>query len=236
MIATAGGVPPALAAKAATSTIPIVFVSGSDPVEFGLVASLNRPGGNVTGVHLLAYLLDAKRVELLGELRPKTAVIALLVNPASPQADAQMEEVERAVHKLGARLSVLSASTEGDINSVFQSAVEQQADPLLVSADPFFLAQRNQIVGLANQHRLPAAFQWREFADAGGLLSYGTSIVDAYRHAGIYSGRLLKGAKPADLAVQQAVKVELVVNLRTARVLNLEVPQSILARADEVIE
>jgi putative tryptophan/tyrosine transport system substrate-binding protein len=236
VIVTAGGVPPALAAKAATRIVPVVFVSGSDPIEFGLVSSLNRPEGNITGVHLLAYLLDSKRVELLRELLPGAASIALLANPSSPQAQAQIDNVERAVRTLGARLVVLNATIPSEVESAFARIVMEKVDALLVSADPFLLNQREQIVDLAARHALPAAYQWREFAELGGLMSYGTSIADAYRHAGVYAGRILKGQRVAELPVQQAVKVELVVNLKTARRLSIQVPQSILARADEVIE
>ena len=236
VIATAGGVPPALAAKAATSTIPIIFVMGSDPVEFGLVASLNRPGGNATGVSLLAYLLDAKRIEVLRELISKASIVGLLVNPTSPQADGQLKELQAAANATGAKVIALNASAESDFQPAFASLVQQQASALLVSADPFFLSRRDQLVALAAQHAVPTVYHWREFADAGGLMSYGTSTADAYRQAGIYVSQILKGAKPAELPVQQAVKVELVINLKTAKTLGLSFPLSLLARADEVIE
>jgi putative ABC transport system substrate-binding protein len=236
VIVTAGGVPPALAAKAATQNIPIVFVIGSDPVEFKLVASLSRPGGNATGVSLLAYQLDAKRIELVRELVPNPPAVAALVNPASQQAATQIRGLEDVALKIGQKLLVINADDDQGIELAFANLAQQRANALIVSADPFFLDRRKQLVALAARHEIPVVYQWREFVDAGGLMSYGTSIADAYRHAGVYAGRILKGAKPADLPVQQAVKVELLVNLKTAKTLGLNVPMTVLGRADEIIE
>jgi putative ABC transport system substrate-binding protein len=212
------------------------FVTGSDPVEFRLVESLNRPGGNVTGIALLAYLLDAKRLQLLRDLVPSASRIAVLVNPTSAQTDAQVREVQAAVQAMPGELIVLQATSDNEFDSVFAAAIQQRAQVLLVSADPFFLSRRDRLVALAAKHAIPAAYQWREFAEAGGLVSYGTSVTDAYRQAAVYTGRILKGEKPADLPVQQSVKVELVINLKSAKALGLDVPTTLLARADEVIE
>jgi ABC-type uncharacterized transport system substrate-binding protein len=236
VIVATGGLPSARAAKAATDKIPIVFTLGSDPVKFGIVASLNRPGGNVTGVTLFAYLLDAKRAELMHDLLPNPTVIAVLVNPNSPQADAQIADVKTATRMLGQQLVVLKASTEGEIDLALAALVQSKASALLVSADPFFLSSRDQIVASAARYAMPAIYEWRQFAEAGGLMSYGTNLADAYRQAGAYVGRILKGDKPADLPVQQPTTFELVINLKTAKALGLTVPPSLLARADEVIE
>jgi putative ABC transport system substrate-binding protein len=235
MVAT-GGLPSSLAAKAATDSIPIVFTLGSDPIKFGLVASLNRPGGNVTGVTLFAYLLDAKRVELMRELLPKSTVIALLVNPNSPQADAQISDVETATRTLGQRLIVVKAGTDSDIDQVGATLIQGKASALLVSADPFFLSRREQLVLTLSRHAIPTIYEWREFAEAGGLMSYGVNLGDAYRQAGIYVGKILSGAKPADLPVLQPTNFEFVINLKTAQALGLEVPPKLLTFADKVIE
>ena len=225
-------------AKAATATIPIVGLSGGDPVRSGLVTSFNRPGGNVTVVGLLAYALGPKRLEVLRELLPKAKVVAVLVNPRDPDPEAKLDAqgVEAAAHAVDQQINMLEGSSDHDIDTAFATLVQQGNDALLVMANPFFNSRREQLVALAARHKVPAIFEWREFATAGGLMSYGSSITDAYRQIGIYAGKILAGAKPADLPVFQTVKIELVVNLKTAKTLGLTVPQTLLARADEVIE
>jgi ABC-type uncharacterized transport system substrate-binding protein len=236
LIAASGGPPPALAAKAATSTIPIVFSAIGDPVALGLVASLARPGGNLTGFSDIAVELMPKRLELLSELVPQAKVIALLVNPNSPTAERQMRDVLEAARANGGLLPILKATTETEIDAAFNSLVELHAGALVVGADVFFFGRREQLVTLASRHAVPAIYMWSEFAAAGGLISYGISYIAVLRQVGIYAGRILKGEKPADLPVQQPTTFELVVNLNTAKGLGLTVPPSILARADEVIE
>ena len=236
VIVASGGEPSVMAAKAATSRTPIVFGIGGDPVKLGLVASLNRPGGNITGVSLLTSSLEAKRLGLLGELVPKAAVIAVLVNPNYAQAQAQKAEVQEGAHNIGKQIVVVNASSDRDFDPAFASFKQQKADALVVAADPFFNARRNLLVALAARHGLPAVYEFREFAAAGGLMSYGTSLVGAYRQYGVYASHILKGAKPADLPVLQPTTFELVINLKTARALPLDVPPMLLARADEVIE
>ncbi len=235
VIVTVGGGVVALAAKNATSTIPIVF-SGGDPVALGLVASFARPGGNLTGFSILTGELSPKRLALLSELVPQAKVIALLVNPNSPIAKRIIGDVQEAARAKGVQLSVLNASTEGEIAAAFAALVQLQAGALVVGNDPFFNNRREHLVALASRHAVPAIYEWREFAVAGGLISYGTSLTSVYRQHGGYTGKILKGAKPADLLVQQPTTFELVVNLKTAAALGLTVPQSLLARADEVIE
>ena len=235
VIVTVGGGVVALAAKNATSTIPIVF-SGGDPVALGLVASFARPGGNLTGFSILTGELSPKRLALLSELVPQAKVIALLVNPNSPIAKRIIGDVQEAARTKGVQLSVLNASTEGEIAAAFAALVQLQAGALVVGNDPFFNNRREHLVALASRHAVPAIYEWREFAVAGGLISYGTSLTSVYRQHGGYTGKILKGAKPADLPVQQPTTFELVVNLKTAAALGLTVPQSLLARADEVIE
>jgi putative tryptophan/tyrosine transport system substrate-binding protein len=230
------GAPAALAAKAASSTIPIVMNVGIDPVQIGLVASLNRPSGNVTGLALLTVELAAKQLEVLHELLRTSAAVALLVNPNNPAAEPETKGVRDAARSLGLQLHVLDAGTEGEIDAAFGKLIELRARSLVVSVDPFLNSQRAQIVALAARHAVPAIYGVREFATAGGLMSYGTDLADAYRHVGIYAGKILKGAKPADLPVQRVVRVEFVINLKTAKTLGLTFPITLLGRADEVIE
>ena len=236
LIVTTGGIATALAAKAATTTIPIVFTSGTDPIETGLVASLNRPGGNITGASFLADVLEAKRVELLHEVVPNVGVIALLVNPNNTRAEAQLRDMQEAAARLGIRLIVLRASNEPEIDTSFAILVREGARALLVASDAFFYSRHNQLVALAARHTVPAIYQLREFTAAGGLMSYGTSVAEAYHQAGVYTGRILKGEKPADLPVIQSTKFELVINLKTAKALGVAVSNAMQLLADELIE
>jgi putative ABC transport system substrate-binding protein len=229
--------PATLAAKAATSTIPIVFGIGGDPMQFGLVTSLNRPGGNITGVNNLNAAVLGKRLELLHELVPAAGVIALLENPSSVFTEVETKALDEAARALGVELRVLNVINGSEIDTAFATTLaKEHAVPVVVSGDTLFTSQRDQLIVLAARHAIPAIYVYREFAVAGGLISYGPDLPDAYRQIGIYAGRILKGAKPSDLPVQQVVKVELVINLRTAKALGLTVPPSLLARADEVIE
>jgi len=236
VIVAIGGPASALAAKAATKTIPIVFAMSSDPVNLGLVASLNRPGGNVTGATTLASMVVAKQFEVLHETVPKAMVVGFLVNPNSPNAETDTREAQDATRTLGLRLHTLNASTDREIDTAFTTLAQNGAGGVVVVADALFNSRPNQLVALAARHALPTIYSLREFAEAGGLLSYGTSIADVYRQVGVYTGRILKGEKPADLPVVQAVKVELVLNLRTAKTLGITLPLSLLGRVDEVIE
>jgi putative ABC transport system substrate-binding protein len=236
LVATGAGGFAAQAAKTATSTIPIVFSSALDPIKLGLVASINRPGGNATGFIQFAAVLEAKRLQLLNELVPNPAVIGVLVNPANPAAETQMTDVHAAARSIGRQIHVVTASSEGEFDAAFASLVRQRIGGLLVAADPFFYSRHELVVALAARHAIPAIYEWREFAAAGGLISYGNSITDAYRQIGVYAGRILKGANPADLPVVQPTKFELVINLKTAKALGLTVPSSMQLLADEVIE
>jgi putative tryptophan/tyrosine transport system substrate-binding protein len=230
------GPPAALAAKAATRNIPIVFAIGADPVQLGLVPSLNRPGGNITGVTFFINTLGAKRLELLRELVPSATVMGFVVNPSNPTSESQISDVQAAARAHGIELLILNAGSERDIDAAFTSFVQKRANAIILGADGFFLSRRDQLVGLAARYTLPAMYYLREFADIGGLISYGASITDAYRITGGYVGRILKGEKPAELPVQQTVKFELAINLKTAKALGLTVPLIMQMTADEVIE
>jgi putative ABC transport system substrate-binding protein len=235
-VLVATGITATAAARAATSTVPIVFNTGGDPVRFGLVASLNRPGANVTGVASLGKVLVAKRFELLRELMPKAEMIAFLVNPNNAVAELDTSDAHAAAAALGQKLIVVKAGNAGDIDAAFAAIAHQRGGGLLQQLDPFLQSRRDQLVALAAHYRLPAVYERRDFPAAGGLASYGTSLGDALHLVGSYAGRVLKGEKPADLPVQQPVKFELVINLKTAKALGLDVPLTLLARADEVIE
>jgi putative ABC transport system substrate-binding protein len=228
--------PTAFAAKAATSSIPIVFILGTDPVQSGLVASLSRPGGNITGVAILATELMGKRLEFLRELLPTLTVVAFLENPSNPNVEPETRALQQAARSLGLEIHALQAGTTGEIEAAFETLARVNARALVISTDTFFTSQRTQIVTLAAHHAVPTIYAWRLFPAAGGLISYGPDISDSYRQLAHYAAKILKGAKPADLPVQQVVKIELVINLDTARALGLTVPPELLARADEVIE
>jgi ABC-type uncharacterized transport system substrate-binding protein len=236
VIASTGGDPSVLAAKRATTTLPIVFTIGGDPVALGLVASLNRPGGNITGITQMTVLLDPKRLEVLHELMPGVAVVAVLRNPNNANAETQVQALQAAARTMGIDLRFVSAATEREIDTAFATLAEMRIGALVVASDPFFNGRRQQIVVQATRLAVPAIFHQREFALDGGLMSYGTSVTDMYRQAGIYTGRILRGEKPADLPVQQSTKVEFVVNLKTAKTLGLTFPIPLIGRADEVIE
>jgi putative ABC transport system substrate-binding protein len=236
VIAATGGHLSGLAAKAATSSIPIVFNTGEDPVSLGLVTSINRPGGNATGIYIFLAEMDTKRLELLRELVPNAALIAVLLNPTWIRFKAVSKEIAEAARAAGQRIDVVEASNEHEIHGAFKRIAPLRPQALLVGADPFFNARREQLVTLANHYAIPAIYELREFAVAGGLMSYGTSLTEAYRQVGVYTGRILKGEKPAELPVVQSSRFELVINLKTAKALGLKVPATVLARADEVIE
>jgi putative tryptophan/tyrosine transport system substrate-binding protein len=231
-----GGTAPILAAKAATTVIPIVFTVGSDPVQLGLVANLNRPGGNVTGVNLFVTQMEGKRLGLLRELAPTATLIGILLNPTNPNAGRQLKDVQEAARALGQQIHIVHASREGDFAAAFATLAEMRAGAMLVGSDPFLNSRRDDIVGLAARHAIPAIYEQREHVVAGGLMSYGTSLSDGYRQAGLYTGRVLKGENPADLPVFQSSRFEFVINLKTAKALGIEVPPTLSARADEVIE
>jgi ABC-type uncharacterized transport system substrate-binding protein len=235
VIVATGGSAPALAAKAATSTIPIVF-TGEDPVTIGLVASFNQPGGNATGVSTLATEIGSKRVGILHELVPTATTIALLYNPARREAEGDLRDMQSAAHALGQKIQMLKVANEGEIDAAFVVLAGERPGALLIGPDPFLTSRREQIVALANHYKFPALYHWREFAEVGGLASYGPTHTEPYRLVGIYTGRILNGAKPADLPVIQSAKFELVINLKTAKALRLTVPDRLLALADKVIE
>jgi len=230
------GPPAVLAAKAATTNIPIVFVTGADPLKFGFVASFDHPGGTITGVWIVSTVLAAKRLQLMRQLLPKAALIAILVNPKSPVAEPQVRDAQAATQALGLKLAVLNAASEHEFDQDFAALAQQRADALLVSADPIFYTQREHLVALAARHSIPTLYEIREYVEVGGLMSYGTVFRDGYQKGGIYVGRILKGVKPTELPVEQINKLELVFNGKTAKTLGLEIPPTLLALADEVIE
>jgi putative tryptophan/tyrosine transport system substrate-binding protein len=232
VIVAGGGTAPAQAAKAATAAIPMVFVSAADPIK----ASLSRPGGNVTGVSLVGSALEAKRLGLLHQLVPGATMIGVLVNPNYPDANSQLRELQEAATAIGQKIQIVHASTERDIDAAFTTLIQQRAGALLVASDPFFFSRREQLVALAARHALPAIYYQRDYAEIGGLVSYGTRYADGYRQAGVYVGRILKGEKPADLPVQQPTKFELIINFKTAKALGLDVPLQLQQLIDEVIE
>jgi len=232
VIILVGGGPTTAAAKAATATIPIVFNTGEDPVKTGSVAALNRPGGNVTGISLLTVAMEAKRLQLLRELVTTAAVVAIIVNPNNPQADQQLQELQSAARTLGVQVEAFKAGTPNEIDNAFANVVQRRVGALHLAGDAFFNTRKEQFIVLSARHALPTVFSLREFPAAGGLMSYGPSIADAYLQQGIYAGRILKGEKPAEMPVQQAVKVELVINLQTAKTLGLTIPLPLLGRAD----
>jgi putative ABC transport system substrate-binding protein len=239
VITTGSSTLAALAAKAATTTLPIVFLMGSDPVQFGLVASLNRPGGNLTGITTLNLEMTPKRLQVLRELLPATTIMAVLVNPTNAPATVETEvrQVQAAAHALGLQMvHVLQASTERDLDSAFSTLIQRRAGGLVISADTFFSGKSVELAALASRHAVPTISPYRDFVTAGGLMSYGGSVTELYRLAGVYTGRILKGEQPADLPVQQVTKVQLAINLKTAKALGLTVPTSLIGRADEIIE
>jgi putative ABC transport system substrate-binding protein len=236
VIATPGSTPATLAAKAASADIPLVFLIGNDPVKLGLVASLNAPGGKVTGVSFLINALEAKKLEVMHQLVPAALTIGVLLNPKNPLVDSQLRDVQQAAAALGLKVIPLNAGSEADIEAAFATLLEQRAGALLVTADPALTSWRDRMIALAARNAIPTIYHLREFTDAGGLISYGTSLSDGYRQVGLYVGQILKGTKPADLPVQQPTKFEMVINLKTAKALRLDVPATLLAVADEVIE
>jgi putative ABC transport system substrate-binding protein len=236
VLAAVGGVQTALAAKPASATIPVIFANGSDPVHFGLVESLNRPGANMTGVSFFTATLEAKRLGLLFELVPAARTFGILINPTNDNAELQLKDIAQGGLTLSRPITIQKASNEREIEAAFETFAQQQVNALLVGSDPYFFGEREKIVTLAARYNLPAMYEWREFAQAGGLASYGTNLLDNYRMAGVYVGRILKGEKPANLPVVQATKFEFVINLKTAKALRLDVSPTLSARADDVIE
>ena len=236
LIVTGGGEPAAFAAKAATSTIPIVMVVGSDPIKEGLVASLNRPGGNITGATVFSYEMESKRLGILHEAVPAAKTIAALFNSANPAVELQLSDVQKAAPRLGVEVDTFTANAESHFEDVFAAIAQRQAEALLVGADPFFNSRRSELMALAAQYRLPAIYEWRQFVVDGGLMSYGTVLTDAYAQAGTYAGRILNGEKPTDLPVVQPTNFQFVINLKTAKALGVEISPTLSARADEVIE
>jgi ABC-type uncharacterized transport system substrate-binding protein len=236
VIVTSGGTPPARAAKDATSTIPIFFIGVADPVATGLVASLARPGGKVTGFSNMSGALTPKRLKLVSELMPQAKAVALLINPNAPNTEPMVRDVQEGARAKGLQSHIVKAGTEGEIDAAFETLIQLRAGALVVASDPFFNSRREQLVALAARYAIPAIYEWREFAATGGLISYGPSLTGIWRHAGAYVGRILAGTKPADLPVERPTNFELVINLKTAKELGLTIPPSILARADEVIE
>ena len=236
VIVTVGGDPPAFAAKAASTTIPLVFMVGQDPVKLGLVTSLSRPGGNATGVNLLISETESKRFDLLRQLAPTASVFAAFINPKNADAEVQSSAVTSAAHSIGQQIEIINASNELELKNAFARLVQDRIGGLILTADPFYVYRREQIIAAAAEHRIPGVYFLREFAESGGLASYGTSLADAYRQAGVYAGKILAGTKPADLPVIQPTKFELVINLKTAKALGLTIPPSLLAIADQVIE
>jgi putative ABC transport system substrate-binding protein len=236
VLVTTGGEPSALAAKAATSTIPIVFTAGGDPVKIGLVQSLNRPGGNATGVSVLTTAPESKRLGLLHELVPGAKAIGVLIDPNYQEAEAQARELREAAGTLGQRIHIAYAGSDKELEAAFETLARERVDALLVAAAPFFDTRRERIIAAVAERRMPAVYQFREYAASGGLMSYGVSLPEGYHQVGLYAGQILKGAKPADLPIVQSIKFEFVINLKTAKSLGLEIPAMLLARADEVIE
>jgi putative tryptophan/tyrosine transport system substrate-binding protein len=237
VIATNGGTPAAQALAAATKTIPIVFTTGGDPIRLGLVASLNRPGGNATGVSIMTTALEAKHLELLREIAPRARLVAYLVNPTNADAEAQSQDIQAAARSAGQQVAIVQASTSAEFEPALAKAAEQNAGALLVADDPFFMSQREQLVKIVARHALPAVYAYREYVDAGGLMSYSASLIDTARQVGVYTGRILKGARPSDLPVVQPSKFDLVINLKTAKTLGgLTMPPTLLATADQLIE
>ena len=236
VIAAPGGIAAGLAAKAATTKIPIIFLTGADPIEFGLVSNFSRPEANLTGVAILTNTLAPKQLELLHEVAPSASNVAFLVNPKNPIAESDTRDLRSAAKATGQQILVFNAGSEGDIDSAFAALVDQHAGAVLVQSDPLFNSQPSKIVALAARYSIPAIYQWRDFVAAGGLMSYGTVLADAYRQVGVYAGKILNGTKPGDLPVQQSVRVQLILNLRTAKALGLTFSNQLLGRADEVIE